>query len=216
VSWVNRDGISGYNVNPQNPEALAGAIREILSDTKRYEDLSIGARQRYQTMFTQDKMVDKCLKIYEDFFDKPLSLPVGSFFDEVKTLLDKGNQVRIPVKGRSMRPFLKDGDTVILASKNDRSVRWGDIVLACTTTNRIVLHRVVYRKKDTIWLMGDAHSRQKEQTMKIDVLAVAISAHRKGKELKINSFLWRCTVMIWFIVLPLRGILVRIYDLFNR
>ena len=64
VSWVNADGVSGYNVEPENAEALAGAIGKILSDSQRYAELSAGARQRYETMFTQEKMVDKCLELY--------------------------------------------------------------------------------------------------------------------------------------------------------
>jgi rhamnosyl/mannosyltransferase len=66
VDWVNANGISGYNVEPQNPEALAKAVRELLSDSQQYAKFSARARVRYQTMFTQQKMVDSCLKLYND------------------------------------------------------------------------------------------------------------------------------------------------------
>jgi rhamnosyl/mannosyltransferase len=66
VSWVNADGVSGYNVEPQNAEALAEAIRKLLSDPQQYAGFSKRARARYETMFTQEKMIDNCLKLYEE------------------------------------------------------------------------------------------------------------------------------------------------------
>ncbi|MDR1527490.1 MAG: glycosyltransferase [Dysgonamonadaceae bacterium] len=69
VSWVNKDGVSGYNVEPQNAEALAEAIRKLLSDSQLYAKFSAGARQRYETLFTQQKMIDNCLKLYNDLLE---------------------------------------------------------------------------------------------------------------------------------------------------
>jgi rhamnosyl/mannosyltransferase len=69
VSWVNEDGVSGYNVEAQNAEALAEAIRKLLSDPQRYKECSTGARQRYETMFTRQKMIDGCLKLYNDLLE---------------------------------------------------------------------------------------------------------------------------------------------------
>ena len=216
VSWVNADGVSGYNVEPQDAEALAGAIEKIVSDPQRYAELSAGARKRYETMFTQEIMVDKCQKLYRDLPGKTISLPNELFFKEVKMLLDEGKQVRIPVKGRSMRPFLKNSDTVVLTPVRDRSVHWGDIVLARTAFGAIILHRVVFRKKETLWLMGDAHSRQKERITEGAILAVATAVYRKGKERKLDSFGRRCVNVIWFLILPVRGYLIRIVDILNR
>jgi rhamnosyl/mannosyltransferase len=65
VDWVNAEGVSGYNVDSENAEALADAIRKLLSDSQRYIELSRGARLRYEAMFTQDKMVDSYLQLYE-------------------------------------------------------------------------------------------------------------------------------------------------------
>jgi rhamnosyl/mannosyltransferase len=64
VSWVNADDVSGYNVEPRNAEALADAIRKLVPDTQLYADFSTRARARYERMFTQEKMIDNCLKLY--------------------------------------------------------------------------------------------------------------------------------------------------------
>lgn len=65
VSWVNEDGVSGINVPPADPEALAAAIRDICSDPDRYKAYCDAARKRYETMFTKDKMIEDCIRIYK-------------------------------------------------------------------------------------------------------------------------------------------------------
>lgn len=145
-----------------------------------------------------------------------MALPNEGFLKEVKALLDEGQQVRIPVKGRSMRPFLEDGDAVVLAPVTIRPIRWGSIVLARTDLCGIVLHRVVLIRKGIIWLIGDAHFRQREQTTEREVLAVVVAAYRKGRDLKLDSFSRRCALLVWFLILPLRGYLLRLYDRLNR
>ena len=213
VSWVNDDGVSGYNVEPQDAKALAEAIERIVSDSQRYAELSAGSRQRYETMFTREKMVDKCVDLYHDLLGKTVSFPNQLFFSEVKALLEEGKHVRIPVNGSSMRPFLWNGDTVELIPVSDHIIHWGDIVLARTNTERMVLHRVTFKKKDRLWLMGDAHSRQKEQVTMGEVWAFTVTAFRKGKMRKLDSFGRRCAVVGWFIVLPFRGLLLNIYNM---
>lgn len=63
VSWVNRDGFSGLNVEPRDAKALADAIMEICGED--YGKFSAGARERFAETFTKEIMIDNCLKIYE-------------------------------------------------------------------------------------------------------------------------------------------------------
>ena len=65
VDWVNEDGVSGLNVAPRDPQALARAILAVTSDGEAYGRFCDGARRRFEGMFTYDGMIDKCLKIYE-------------------------------------------------------------------------------------------------------------------------------------------------------
>jgi hypothetical protein len=146
---------------------------------------------------------------------KTILLPNESFFREVKALLDDGKQVHIPVKGRSMRPFLRDGDTAILAPVSVCPIRWGKIVLARTDICGIVLHRVALMSNGRIWLIGDAHSRQRERIEAKDVLAVLVVAYRDGKKLKTGSFSSNCIALLWFLLLPFRGRLLNAYDQLN-
>lgn len=70
VSWVNRNGVSGLNVDPQNTDALAEAIITILSDEQLYRRLSEGARLRYETLFTKKLMTENCLAMYQALLHK--------------------------------------------------------------------------------------------------------------------------------------------------
>jgi rhamnosyl/mannosyltransferase len=213
VSWVNEDGVSGYNVEPEQAEALADAIVRIMSDPQRYAALSAGARQRFETLFTQEKMIDKCLSIYQSLTEKNVVVPNDLYFKEVKRLLETGKRVLIQVRGKSMRPFLQDGDTVELIPATDRSVRWGTIVLAHLDDYGVILHRVIRRKKEKVWLRGDAHSRSKEVTSVQEVWAYTETAFRKGKKRNLLSFRRKCAVACWYLLTPLRGIFLKLSDL---
>ena len=65
TAWVNEDGTSGLNVDPGDAEALADAIRRICDDEGRHRQYAEGARKRFVTLFTFDKMIDRVLKEYE-------------------------------------------------------------------------------------------------------------------------------------------------------
>lgn len=62
VSWVNEDGVSGRNVTLGDPKAMATAIENV---QERYSVFSDGARKRFDALFTETKMINSILKIYE-------------------------------------------------------------------------------------------------------------------------------------------------------
>ena len=65
VSWVNQDGVSGLNVPPGDPKAMADAINTICSDPDVYMQFAAGAMERFETYFTSRVMIDKLINIYE-------------------------------------------------------------------------------------------------------------------------------------------------------
>lgn len=66
VSWVNEHGMSGLNVPPQNPEAMADAIVRICADADTYQRYAAGAKARYEACFTLRSMLDRIIAIYEN------------------------------------------------------------------------------------------------------------------------------------------------------
>lgn len=65
VSWVNEDGLSGLNVEPGNPKALADAIMAITKDETSQKTFSKNAFLRYGALFTKDLMINKITELYE-------------------------------------------------------------------------------------------------------------------------------------------------------
>lgn len=66
VPWVNEDGVTGVNVEPENSQAIADAVRYVLSERSRYETFSHNAKKRYADMFRKEMMIDKCLEFYKE------------------------------------------------------------------------------------------------------------------------------------------------------
>lgn len=64
VAWVNQHGVSGLNVTPGNARELAQAIQHIADDDAVYEQYSVSAKNRYQDLFTKERMIDNSLRIY--------------------------------------------------------------------------------------------------------------------------------------------------------
>ena len=65
--WVvNRDGETGLVVPPGEAGALAGAIRELLSNPARAEALGRGASDRFDTTFHQDRTCEAYLELYRE------------------------------------------------------------------------------------------------------------------------------------------------------
>ena len=69
VSWVNDDGVSGVNVEPRDPEALANAFCEITSSQEKYRKYSDGALARFNSLFTSDVMITRQLTCYKKILE---------------------------------------------------------------------------------------------------------------------------------------------------
>lgn len=65
VSWVNAHEESGINVVPGDAYALAKAIETIAENGAAYDRYSEGALNRYQKLFTKEKMIAKCKELYD-------------------------------------------------------------------------------------------------------------------------------------------------------
>lgn len=65
VSWVNADGESGKVVPIEDGQALAQGIQEVCR-ADNYERLAQGSRARYEALFTEEKMIDRCVELYNE------------------------------------------------------------------------------------------------------------------------------------------------------
>ncbi|HIY74629.1 MAG TPA: S24/S26 family peptidase [Candidatus Sphingobacterium stercorigallinarum] len=124
-------------------------------------------------------------------------IPNRIYFQEVTRLLDENKQVRIPVKGGSMRPFLGEGDLVVLTKTTEIVPPLGSIVLA-RYRDGVVLHRLVRRGTDRWTLAGDGNLVQTEMIGVGDVLAVAIKASRGDRDWSLEGFGLRWSGLLWY------------------
>ena len=60
------NGTSGLQVEPRNPEALAGAIRKILGNAEFAANMARAGRQRILDVFSSEDMIDRTLRLYRE------------------------------------------------------------------------------------------------------------------------------------------------------
>lgn len=146
-----------------------------------------------------------------------MNRPIGSnstqlfpnvlFFYEVERLLRQNLSVILRVQGGSMRPFLREGDTVRLVPfVTERLQRW-DIVLAQTTFG-VLLHRVVSIRNNRILLAGDANRRLEETDSK-HIIGIVDAAWRRETPLNTQTI---PLLVLWYGLRPFRGYLLCIYE----
>lgn len=61
--WINQDNITGFVVSPKDSKAIAQAILKI---QKNYKFFCKNAKERFQALFTKEKMIEKIAQLYLD------------------------------------------------------------------------------------------------------------------------------------------------------
>lgn len=132
----------------------------------------------------------------------------SSFIPDVLKFLDEGHTVTIPLRGRSMRPFLQDGRDKGLLVK-PKGFKRGNAVLAKVDNSRYVLHRIVKIDGDDVTLLGDGNLTV-EHCKKDDVKAFVVGFYRKGSDKldKTNGLKWTLYSAVWMALRPVRRYLL--------
>ena len=109
-----------------------------------------------------------------------------------------GKTVTLPLRGRSMRPFLEDGrDKALLVAAKDVDISEGDAVLAEITEKHYVLHRIIRIDGDKVTLRGDGNLGN-EYCRLSDVKAKAIGFYRKGRSVPDSTIGRKWNVYSWW------------------
>lgn len=103
-----------------------------------------------------------------------------------RDVLARGLRARLRVRGASMAPAIRDGDTVVLAPvAGPGGPRIGDVVLFRSRHGAVLLHRLVRRPRGTggarrLQMLGDALPRFDDAVDRDRVLAKVVRIERRG------------------------------------
>lgn len=130
------------------------------------------------------------------------------FLPFVVEQLRQGHTATLPLRGRSMRPFLEDGrDKALLQVADHPQV--GDAVLAEISKGHFVLHRIINIEGNHITLRGDGNLGDEHCTLG-DIRAKALGFYRKGRQTldSTEGRKWRIYSWWWTRLYPLRRYLL--------
>lgn len=65
ISWVNKDGETGMQVDIESPEQLANAFKKLSENQELYDTMAKNSLIRFNKLFTGKKMVDKTIELYK-------------------------------------------------------------------------------------------------------------------------------------------------------
>jgi len=74
---------------------------------------------------------------------KVLKTDQADFLELSQELLEKGGLLRFQAHGRSMYPFIKDGDIILVEPRNGDSVGIGDIIFYRRLDGSLAAHRLI-------------------------------------------------------------------------
>lgn len=128
---------------------------------------------------------------------------------EVTRMIHEGHSVTLPLRGRSMRPFLEDGRDKAMLVQMNREPRIGDPILAEISKGHYVLHRIVAVNGTQLTLRGDGNLATEQCTIS-DIRALAVAFYRKGRQKpdKTDGLKWRLYSWVWMKLLPVRRYLL--------
>lgn len=123
-----------------------------------------------------------------------------------RDMLEKGKSIRFQAKGWSMRPFIRDGDFIVVSPVKGSSIRKGEVVFYSTAENEIIVHRIIrkYKKNDriTVLIKGDASFGPPEKVDIQNVLGKAIAIERNGREKRLDGKLYRIIDLFFAVISP--------------
>lgn len=147
-----------------------------------------------------------------------MQVPNRNLIPFIKNILESGQNVRLSVHGSSMLPHIKNGDTVELTSIKS-TLKKGDIVLAQSSGDRHVLHRIIKVNHKSIYLRGDSQEESEGPISTENVLGRAVSLQKCNSSHSYSLDSWHMYIsgLIWICFSPYGARLLRLFvTAYNR
>lgn len=143
-------------------------------------------------------------------------LDTGKYLDAVCAMLRDGAvNVPVPVRGDSMRPFLRNADFAFLEAVRE-PVKPGDIVLFQRPNGQYVLHRVHKCLQEGGCLMLGDGQLHAEPVPAQQLRGKAAYVRCGGQILKPGDFRWWFFAYPWRWLAPWRGQISRLRERFRK
>lgn len=97
--------------------------------------------------------------------------------------------------GKSMWPFLDEGDDVVVEPVAWEAIRSGDVI-TCRLDDRFPTYRVVRRRRGKLTLRGDNWPAARFTAWPDDVLGRAVARRRGDQTLSVGDAEWRLRALI--------------------
>lgn len=123
-----------------------------------------------------------------------------------RDMLEKGKSIRFQAKGWSMRPFIRDGDFIVVSPVKRSSIRKGDVVFHSNAENKIMVHRIIrkHKKNDrmTVLIKADASLGSPERVDIHNVLGKVVAIERNGREKRLDRKLYQIIGLFFAVISP--------------
>jgi len=117
------------------------------------------------------------------------------FLELNREILEKGNILRFRIKGRSMQPFIRDQEVVLIESCQPSELKIGDIIFYRVAPSKIVIHRFIRKIRNhsemSFLTKGDANFHFDPPVNPADILGKILAIERNGKQLMLDKSMFK-------------------------
>lgn len=124
---------------------------------------------------------------------------------DIEALLRQGRTLQIMPQGFSMYPLLYPGrDEVILRAADPEELKRGDVVLYRREGSILVLHRILRKRAEGFYMVGDNQTEVEGPVSAEQIRGVMTGFIRKGRAVSVNNPAYRAVSGIWLLLRPFR------------
>ena len=143
-------------------------------------------------------------------------LDTEAYLDAVCRMIDEGRaNVPVPIRGVSMRPFLRTGDFAYMVCLPAK-IKKGDILLFQRENNQYVLHRVYKLRRDGSFLMLGDSQLKPEPVNRSQLRAKAAFVRCGNQDCRPGSFRWWFFAVPWLYLAGWRPPIAKLLALFRK
>ena len=123
---------------------------------------------------------------------KVLNTDQADFLELSQELLDRGGLLRFQAHGRSMYPFIKNGDIILVEPRNGDSVGIGDIIFYRRPDGSLAAHRLIKitgtKNRTILFTKGDSLKYTDPPVTSGQVMGRVIVIEGNGRQFKLNKW----------------------------